>query len=479
MFMPSSLRPTDNFSKAALQLSRGLEHLNLEPPPLPELQVQLGEYFDLQCLEYAHNLQHLKQDHAWQLLKVPASLVGGDGLESFVVCPAADSALAWVIKRFDENLSVLTGARREPDGAITLLWNGMPQVTISRVQFEDVPMDQSERVEEALKQTQQRGDGPRIEKRLSAIPGLQGIQVSPKGIARPEGPPTIITPTSLVIQLRKMLAAEFLISVKHSQALELTARMFGALSWNHFVGKNKTRLCYRLPVVLYKRWKDFEIYRTAGEAIWALSQHCRGVPGLCIHLRPVGFYSDGPELVVDEKQRHQMEDKALPVGVTYFMDVHEDDIKYLRLARELLESPEINDDVRDLYSNDIETTWSRANARLGRQRELKLGRWLFSLQVADTPQRTMLHADRADYPSLGTSALLHKIELWQHGGTVWIFGDRGQALLLREQWLPKHIAAFCTFTGVIAKQGLPPEKYATVFASHRGPMEQERFAENI
>lgn len=232
--------------------------------------------------------------------------------------------------------------------------------------------------------------------------------------------------------------------------------------------------------MLYNRWKDFELYRTAGEAIWALAQRCRGVPGLRIHLQPVVFYGDGPELVVNEKQRHQMEDKALPVGVTYFMDVHEDDIKYLRLARELLESPDIGDDVRDLYAHDPEVTWTLANARLGRQRELKLGRWLFALQVADAPQRTVLHTDRADSLSLSSfrhAAYLHKVELWEHGGTVWIFGDSGHKLLLREQWLAKHIQAFCSFAGVTAKQGLPPEHYATVFAGHSGAMEEERTAE--
>jgi hypothetical protein len=453
MAQPSSLRSTHDYRHVCLSLFNAMAQQGLNPPPFDDLKSQLSEYFEYQCYEYAQNLQHLTKDHDWHFIFVYNPFQEVLQCEWFTVARSAPEALGWLLLQLDNCRVFPTGATRQADGRLTV-WQGEQIVAeITQVRFKRVPPDKAERVEKAFKGIQRLGEEPRLVERLSAIPGLQNARYEDhRARPRVEGTAMLLTASNLCAQLRKMLKVEFGLEVRQSQALELTARMFGAASWNHFVALDHLRLCRRVPAVLLsENPEDFEFYRSAGEAIWAFGQRCARTPGVRPFVSANAFYGDGPYLHLQGEESRKVPEGTPDFSVCYFGDageIHED---YLQHAQALLDSPDLTGDLARLLGGERVQQWQRANARLGRDRQLQIGKWLFSVNRPQDPKREVLFIEQME--RLGQEfpkheALLYKAELQEEDDVIRLLGDYGRDLLLEERWPESDRLRFRQFTGL-------------------------------
>jgi hypothetical protein len=453
MAQPSTLRFTDDYRHVCLSLFNAMQQLGIAPPPFDELKSQLVEYFENQCYQYAQSLQNLTQDHNWHFIFVHSPFQEVLQCEWFTVTKSAPEALGSLLVQLDSCRVFPTAATRASDGKLTLRQGEQIVAEISPVRFQSVPEEMAKRVENAFKGMQRLGEEPRLVERLRALPGLQGARVEDyRPRPRVEGATVLLTASNLCAQLRKMLKMEFKIEVRQSQALELTARMFGAPTWNHFVAHEKLRLCHLVPAVLFSENPDgFAFYRSAGEAIWAFGQRCARTAGVRPFISANGFYGDGPYLYLLGENGRKLPEGAPEFSVCYFSDageVHED---YLQRAQALLASANLTTDLVRLFGEDRVHQWTEANTRLGRARQLQIGTWLFSVNQPKDPNREILFLERVD--QLGQEfpkdeAYLYKAEIQEEDDVIRLLGDYGRDVLLEERWQAEDRQRFRKFTGL-------------------------------
>lgn len=449
---PSSFDDLRQFHKACDVLqSFVLEHQTKPSSPL-DVKMALSEYFDAGCYIYAWNYFNLKADLDWHVISLDYDVRSIFMCEAIVTLRSAAEAFAWFLHNCDRSRIFPTDATRHPDGAVSLWVREREIGKISRINFSSVAPEKAKRVEKAFKGIQSYGDEARLKSKLKSIPGLQEIKL-PNRSARPSsGCVMLRSPANLCAQVETMLQVFFGIEVPHNQAMELTAQIFGAQSWNHFVAHSDKAVCRLLPVVLLPREEAAAIfYRSASEAIWAFGQRsietANGRPNL---VQPI-YLGEGPALAIEGYAGENKPDESSEWGVDYFDDERMRDPEYLALGSHLTRVGDVGKQIQFLYAGGPRASWSVANRRLGRPQELELGQWLFSLAPSQNPARTFMQIETLDdFGKKGdpVTTWLHKTIFRSAGDRVQIRGEYGANLILEAEWPESYRKQFLEMTGL-------------------------------
>ena len=265
------------YSAAARRLIQGLARFHLPTPPEDDLVRHLAGFFETHDFEVAARwMVNTDVPPEWHLVQLGVDGLGGR-YDTYNLARSLTEALAFVVEEVDFTRTVVTDVRIAGT-AVELSAHGSLVARVEPIRFEPTQQAGKERVESALKGLMQYGQEDKVLARLATLPGLAGIR--PYGVAipgAPRGEAIIKTPASYVIHMRALLASQFGITVKLSQAQELASVLFGARDWQHLIA-NADQVGYGFyPIPLIKgHYGDnqavIQYYRTHAEAIWAFGQ---------------------------------------------------------------------------------------------------------------------------------------------------------------------------------------------------------------
>lgn len=404
-----------------------------------EADAALSDHFDTACFKYAWNYFNQKSDLDWHVIALDPDVQEHFQCEANVVLRSISEAYAWLLLNCDQSRIFPTAAKIRDDGAVSFWVREREIAVVSRIRFSSVEPEKAKRVEQAFKGIRTFGDEARLKAKLAKIPGLDNVKLPERKAPHRVGATMLRTPANLCTQVETMLRDRFGIELKHAQACELTAGLFGAESWNHFVAHNDKALCRLLPVVLIPQGeKNVLFFRSAGEAIWAFGQRNMQVLPVRPTLIRAMILGEGPGVFMGDLGGLDKPDPNAEWWLGYYEDLTVRESDYLALGSLLAEADDIGAKVRALYEGEPRAAVTGANRRLGWSKELEAGKWVFSfMQNQLNPSRTLMMIESLD--ELGKKGdpvitSLHKTVFRSAGDQVQLYGQYGADLLLEAEW---------------------------------------------
>lgn len=434
------------FEKAVGVLLPLLDSSPKQPVSLLDLKMALSSYFEESCFRYARNFMSMGKDHDWHWVKVDDYYQRSFNSPENVLKPTASEAFGWVLQHLERNRVFPTAAKRLEGGAVELWVRAQRVATITRIEFASVPREQAQRVERAFKGFRGHEETPQLLKRLASIPGLQSaayptyLQQTPS-----QGAAMLRTPANLCEQLKRMLSDEFGVELRQSQALEVTARMFGAQSWNHFVALSDREICRLIPVLLTHQDGRVVFYRTAGEAIWAFGQMCKDFAADRPRYIRDMYIGDGPGLGIRSVSEQTFEWSVLCVE-------EEDQVPgaYVAEGERLHEAADVNTALQQIYSESNRTA---ASVRDGRPVRLQVGNKLFSLLQAQNPTHRVLQLETGR-PGDQPRVWLHKCQLLVDRNQVTLWDEEKAEAFFEAVWSEEDRERFADFIALPGRERL-------------------------
>lgn len=444
--------PLDAFVQRldAILLAQGL--------PLPSWSTldpwTIHAYFPPEIRAYGYRLATVRVEPDWQLLRIMNDDLGEE-LDWDVVCRSRADALALLLGAADLQPLYLTHAEESPDGRLRLFVGDAVAAEIERLPFGAAPPGLVRRVASAIKAAS-------IDNRrgaMAALGRIAGLEALAQEAWNPETTRRdlmALSPHALAVLLRRFVRGVLGRDVPLHVAQEMTARLFHADSWNHFVAFYKEGLCVHSPAVLYHEG-GLTAYRSLPEAIAAFSLLARQRPDLTVGCKWKTHPSTAFELTLAEPYdpfgpRHA-KTASCGYGLKHTHGAVSGD--YLVAARSILAAGDGPSAALAAYfgvDEGIERQWAHSCGRCfpdGVQTQ-RIGRWLFALTFEDgRPYGIEIREVRSDgvVSTERRYLLVYKAGVHYRNGEITMLYDT-DAEQLRDVWTRGQVEAFQTFSGL-------------------------------
>lgn len=303
VFRDSSIR-----LHAAL-LARG----NVNIPAPAALCDSLCEWYEMQDFQLARALLRATPPLAWHVIRIgPAGEALTKALDVVTIAPSLERAFAGLQIHMDQERVFPDEIIRTEHGIFFHAQDGGLLASIESVPVEPADLQKRERVNDLMRGQRMHGDSARFVKRLSSLPGFQGLQqdhpVRPDD--DPRGAMAVTTVHNQCVAMRQMLTIDHGIVAAQHEAQALVAVTFGAADWAHYIARVHIAPESLTPaaIVQWPRGTPVSharvtLYSTVAEAVFAFSQFCHHsmTPLFPVDsgVSPTG-YCHGPWLQADE-----------------------------------------------------------------------------------------------------------------------------------------------------------------------------------
>lgn len=395
-YFDSHHEASNNFYSAGAQrINAYLAQAGLPTPHPRALQSTLIDHFDSCDYLRAKGLQEPNDPSDWHLVTsigLPESVVlagPGPSLASDRI-----EAVAAILNCCDDERMFPTGFQITAEGIRFYSGNAV-LAEATRIQYEPYRQDQIVRVTGAFKGIRCRGEEDRIAVRMKSLPGYSEASFEMRNIAKrsPEGCMLLPNPNNWATAMMEVME-HLKTPVKRHVALELVARLFDVLSWQHLVARMGEERVWELPTYLSCNDEDprtWRFYKTSAQALYSLGlllkDHQNMVPIVDMVHRS---YSREAGMVVAATVLTPTSSGKLVRSIWMCSSLERADPLpgYIRLAEKFWASIDAGQDPMPLIqpSGDFSIDIRTANLRLGSSPDqtVQIGEWWFRIYVDGT-----------------------------------------------------------------------------------------------
>jgi hypothetical protein len=273
------------FRDASIRLHAALISRGYSNIPLPgTLCDSLCEWYEMQDFQLARALTNPTTPLDWQLIRIgTAGEALTQGLDVLSIAPSVARAFAGLQIEMDRARLFPHEVTRSDGRLVFHARDGGLIASIERVRVQPAHLQKRERVNDLIKGLRMRGDRVRFVRRLSNLPGFQGLQDDDPVIrdSNPSGAMAVATVNNQCVAMRRMLKEDHHIEVSQHEAQTLVAVAFGAADWAHYIARRDTAPESLIPAAIVHWARDEPItqarvalYPTVAEAVFAFGQFC-------------------------------------------------------------------------------------------------------------------------------------------------------------------------------------------------------------
>lgn len=275
----------DDFPSSAIsRCRRALESLGVAPPSEEQFLYAFDDWLNESVFHYARALKGDGASPDWHLVRVASwGSPFTRSLDPLNLSVTRTAALAGLLAELDR-CSVFPEAVSVAPGLITFAdTHGSLLASIESIPVMRPDLAARHRVEELLKGIRAYGDLARCAKRLSSLPGLEGLRDSDVTQGNPRGSLLNLTPDSLAAHLRAMLSEQFAIDLKQHQAQEFLAALLGLADWQQVLVRRDSAWAYLRPtaVTMYEgrapEHPEVTLYPAPADGIFEFARRCKSM----------------------------------------------------------------------------------------------------------------------------------------------------------------------------------------------------------